>query len=193
MDSSHLRRFYYSYGRMAAYMVRMFAGPPQTTSSGSGLDVGQLTGASILVNVYHEGAQTNPVNGVFVLPNAINLSKSDLNYIDSRGVTAWAIPRGGYDLPWTTVKITVTARRRVRIIGMRAVILSASASPTGTLLEPAEQGAVDNTAVDIGLASANPVAVVTNKDDFPTKEDYSEVRYSPASPQVTGLRHGSFK
>jgi hypothetical protein len=55
---------------------------------------------------------------------------------------------------------------------MRAVILSVSARLVGTLLQPAEQGAVDNTAVDIGLANANPVAVVVDQDGFPTKDPY---------------------
>jgi hypothetical protein len=133
----------------------------------------------MLVNVYHEGAQTRPVNGAFAFPGVLSLSKADLHFIDSNGVTAWAVPRGGYDLPWTTVKVTVTARRRVRIIGMRAVILSSSARPTGTFLEPAEQGAVLNTAIDIGLAGAHPVAVLVGKNGFPSREPYFK-KYSYA-------------
>jgi hypothetical protein len=159
-------------GWLLAWFV-WFAGPPHAavpSSSGSG--AAQLKGPPILVNVYHEGAQTRPVNGAFAFPNVLTLSKIDLHFIDTHGVTAWAVPRGGYDLPWTSVKVTVTARRRVRILQMRAVILSEKARPTGTLLEPAEQGAVENTAIDIGLSDADPVAMIVGKDGFPTREPY---------------------
>ncbi len=126
----------------------------------------------MLVNVYHEGVHRRPVDGAFAFPSILNLSKADLHFIDTHGVTAWAAPRGGYDLPWTTVKLTVTARRRVRILGMRAVILSTSARPTGTLLQPAEQGAVGNTAIDIGLSNVSPEAMIVGKNGFPTREPY---------------------
>ena len=165
-------------GWMLAWFT-WFAGPPQnvTASSSSGSDAAQLNGPPMSVNVYHEGPQTEPVNGAFAFQKALSLSKTDLHFIDVHGVTAWAVPRGGYDLPWTTVKVTVTARRRIRFIGMRAVIVSMSARPTGTLLQPAEQGAIDNTAVDIGLADTNHVAVIVGQDGFPTKKPYFD-KYS---------------
>jgi hypothetical protein len=150
------------------------AGPPQhaTAPPSNGSNAAQLGGLPILVNVYHEGAQTNPVNGAFAFPQLLSLSKADLRYIDTRGVTAWAVARGGYDIAQTTVKLTITARRRVRILGMRAMILARSAPVTGTLLEPAEQGAVLNTAIDIGLASISPIALLVGSDGFPTSQPY---------------------
>jgi len=155
-----------------------FAGPPTDatapSSSGSGA---QLSGPPMLVNVYHEGVHRSPVDGAFAFPNILRLSKADLHFMDTHGVTAWAVPHGGYDLPSTIVKLTVTARRRVRILGMRAVILSTSTRPTGTLLQPAEQGAVANTAVDIGLSNASPEAMMVGKNGLPTREPYFK-RYS---------------
>jgi hypothetical protein len=160
-------------GALLTAWLLWLAGPPSLDSpSSSGSNAAHPGGSPILVNVYHEGAQTRPVNGAFAFPNLVRLSKADLHFIDTRGVTAWAVSHGGYDLSQTTVKLTITARRRLRILGMRAVILSRSPPLTGTLLEPAEQGAVLNTAIDISLASTSPVALLVGGNGLPTSQPY---------------------
>jgi hypothetical protein len=151
------------------------AGPPnnQTTSSPSGSDSSgssagvSASGPPVLINVYHE-----QLNDQTAFPGALYLSSRDLKNIGGQGIVPWAAPRGGYDISQTIVKLTLTARRPVRILEMQAVILSARAPLSGTIFMPAEQGAVPNTAIDISLANISPVAMVVGGDGLPSSEPY---------------------
>lgn len=134
-------------------------------------------GAPVLINVIHEGEQSQPVNGAFAFAQALNLSKSDLARIDRSGITSWAARRGGFDIGRTLIKLTVTAQQDVRVVGMQAIILSIVRPPNGTFFGIAGQGFVPNTAVDISLPSSSPTALAVGPDGLPSGTPYFD-KYS---------------
>ncbi len=130
-----------------------------------------------LVNVIHEGAQQQPANGAFAFPQALKLTATELATINKSGLTAWAVPRGGYDVGESLIKVTITALTHVHIVGMKALVLSSRRPIDGTFFGIAGQGFVPNTALDISLSSPSPVALAVGSDGLPTRQPYFD-KYS---------------
>lgn len=121
------------------------------------------TGPPLAINLFHETSLDDPEVGTTVFPRELDLSKADLQVINSRGITAWLAGRGGYESV-TELKLTVTGRRRCRILDMRANVLSRSTPATGTLFRPFLGGGEGSILFTFNLDNAGPVALVSTND-----------------------------
>jgi hypothetical protein len=111
----------------------------------------------LLASVYHETSSDHPGLAT-VFPGKLNLSKADLQHLNKEGSVAWLAGRDGYDGSDTHLKLTLTGCQPVRILSMRAVILSRSRPLHGTIFQPASQGGVFSLTLRFNLDSGSPVA-----------------------------------
>jgi hypothetical protein len=139
--------------------------------AGSNFQAGVPTGASalgcsqkhpvpFLASVYHETHLNSAVLGATVSSGKLSLSKSELQLLNTEGNYAWLARRGGYDLNATQFKLTLTGCKPLRILGMRAVILTRQPPPAGTIFLPASQGASGSLPIRLNLDSNSPVATM---------------------------------
>lgn len=111
----------------------------------------------LLAAVYHETSSDHPGLAT-VFPGKVNLSKADLQHLNKEGSVAWLAGRDGYDGYDTHVKLTLTGCQSVRILSMRAIILSRSRPLHGTIFQPASQGGIVSLTLRFNLDSGSPVA-----------------------------------
>jgi hypothetical protein len=109
-------------------------------------------------SVYHETSLDIQGQRV-VLPQKVNLSENDLASLYKEG-TGWLSERGAYDGGSAHIELTLTGCQYVRILSMRAVILSRAKPLTGTLFNSAAQGATADVPLYFNLDAASPVASV---------------------------------
>ena len=114
-------------------------------------------------SVYHETSFDIEGQRV-VLPQKVNLSENDLDSL-YKGGTGWLSEQGAYDGGSAHIKLTLTGCQYVRILSMRAVILSRAKPLTGTLFSAAAQGAVADVPLYFNLDAASPVASVDDGTD----------------------------
>jgi hypothetical protein len=113
----------------------------------------------LLASVYHETSLDQPGLAT-VFPGKLNLTKAELNLFNKDNGIAWLAARGGYDGYTTYIKLTLTGCQPVRILSMRAVILTRSQPLTGTIFVPASQGSVVSFPLEFNLDSGSPVATM---------------------------------
>ena len=115
----------------------------------------------LLASVYHETSLDSPGLAT-VFPGKLNLSKADLQALDKQGSQndAWLAGRGGYDGYATHIKLTLTGCQSLRILEMRAIILTQSPPLTGTIFQPGSQGSSGSVPLRFNLDSGSPVAMV---------------------------------
>jgi hypothetical protein len=113
----------------------------------------------LLASVHNETSRDSPGLAT-ILPGQLNLSKADLQLLDKEESTSATWPgRDGYDGYATHIKLTLTGCQSLRILGMRAVILTRSRPLTGTLFQPASQGSSLSVPLRSNLDSGSPVAM----------------------------------
>jgi len=88
----------------------------------------------------------------------LSLSEGDLQLLNTEGNYAWLAGRGGYDLNLTKLKLTLTGCQPLRILGMRAFILTRQSPLAGTIFLPASQGGAPSLDIHLNLDSSSPVA-----------------------------------
>jgi hypothetical protein len=108
--------------------------------------------------VYHETSFDVEGQNV-VLPQKVNLSENDLARLSKEG-TGWLSERGAYDGGFAHIELTLTGCQYVRILSMRAVILSRAKPLTGTRFSSAAQGEDADVSLYFNLDAASPVAKV---------------------------------
>ena len=113
----------------------------------------------LLASVYPETSLDHPGLAT-VFPGKLNLSKAELKLFNKDNGTAWLAARGGYDGYTTHIKLTLTGCQPVRILSMRAVILTRSLPLTGTIFQPASQGSIPSFPLEFNLDSGSPVATM---------------------------------
>jgi hypothetical protein len=123
---------------------------------------GDITGPALEINVYHETHDDASALGITAFPNKIALTPRELQQLSKEGSTRWLARRGGYDVG-TGIKLTLTARRPVRILQMRAVVLARTKPIAGTIFFPAAQGSIGLTKILFSLDNTSSVALDMNK------------------------------
>jgi hypothetical protein len=144
------------------------SGPIVTTRPPSGPPIppstlGCATGprsSPLLASVDHETSLDHPGLAT-VFPGTLNLSKVELlKFFSKDNGAAWLAARGGYDGYTTRIKVTLTGCQPVRILSMRAVILTRSRPLAGTIFQPASQGGIVSFPLEFNLDSGSPVAMM---------------------------------
>ncbi|MGA2828724.1 MAG: hypothetical protein ABSF03_21690 [Streptosporangiaceae bacterium] len=157
-------------GAVTGISTGWFSGQPASTAGSPPPVLAPFTQASssgcptssshppFAVSVYHESALD--IGGLeTAFPGKLNLNKADLQSLNKQG-TGWLTGRGGYDIDTTHFKLTLTGCRFVRILNMRAVILSRSPPLSGTIFVPASQGGSPSVKLGFNLDSGSPVAAM---------------------------------
>ena len=113
----------------------------------------------LLASVYHETSLDQPGLAT-VFPGKLNLSIAELKLFNKDNGIAWLTARSGYDGYNTHIKLTLTGCQSVRILSMRAVILTRSRPLTGTIFQPASQGGIPSIRLEFNLDSDSAVATM---------------------------------
>jgi hypothetical protein len=115
----------------------------------------------LAVLVYHETVYDDP-GLVAEFPTALNLDRTSLHLLDKDGLDAWLAHRPSYDGAITRIKLTLTGCEPVRILNMRAVILSRSQPLDGTIFAPASQGGALSLPLRLNLDEPDPIVTATD-------------------------------
>jgi hypothetical protein len=130
--------------------------PPTPTAEKAG-------GDPFLADIYHETHDDSLSIGSVAFSDPMNLTAADLQTINDNGLTPWLKNRpGAWDVGGTSLKVTITGRRNMRILGMRAHVLRQGPPVEGTLLRPASGGDSESTVFHFDLDSSSPVAMGEN-------------------------------
>jgi hypothetical protein len=121
----------------------------------SSLSSSCLVGSPFAVSVYHESDLAATGLGAMAFPGKMSLSSAQVSGLPGSIDTSGQ----GYDVRSTTAALTLTARCSVRILQMRADVISRRAPLSGTIVVLPSQGGEPDTAITFDLDSADPVGL----------------------------------
>jgi hypothetical protein len=146
-----------------AIVIAVLPSGPQARQSTSGGNssgkaaVGASTGPALSINLYHQTMLDDPEVGVTAFPTKLSLTPAELKTIDAKGLTSWLAGRHGWEKV-TDLKLTLTGRRYIQILNMRAKVLTRTKPVSGTLFQPFQGGGGDLLSFFFNLDSVSPVA-----------------------------------